>query len=131
MEALGTYLTEKQEVADRAASWLILNLPTIPMSPMTCNQSPCGAGTAKGSLDIKYLSERYAKGTKQVNEYMTTHQRYVQLDSLDSGLPDAISHLQTRAGPNKFLGGCFHEVTRGVVSLKACGCFHHLPSNHR
>ena len=38
---------------------------------------------------------------------MTVHQRYVQLDSLDSGLPDTIAHMQRHGGANQFLGKLF------------------------
>ena len=54
-------------------------------------------------MDLKYLAERYERGCKKVQEYMEIRQRYIQLDSLDSGLPDIISSMQEQGG-NKFLG---------------------------
>ena len=54
-------------------------------------------------MDLKYLAERYERGCKKVQEYMGVHQRYIQLDSLDSGLPDMISSMQEQGG-NKCLG---------------------------
>ena len=58
---------------------------------------------AEGNLDIKYLTERYNKGVKRVEDFMAVHQRYIQLDSLDSGLPDTIAHMQKNSGANPFL----------------------------
>ena len=58
-------------------------------------------------MDIQYLTGRYERGVRRVEEYMTVHQRYVQLDSLDSGLPDTIAHMQRQGGANQFLGKLF------------------------
>lgn len=57
----------------------------------------------KGNLDIKYLSERYETGVRKCENFMRTHQRYVQLTSMDSGLPDTIGLMQDSGSSNKLL----------------------------
>ena len=50
--------------------------------------------TCQGSLDLKYLSDRYKKGVNKVEEYMQSSQRYIMVRSLDDGVPDLMQQIQ-------------------------------------
>ncbi|CAK9101849.1 Uncharacterized protein SCF082_LOCUS47616, partial [Durusdinium trenchii] len=50
----------------------------------------------QGSLDMKYLSTRYERGVKKVEELMTDHQRYVHCASLADALPDFMRSLNEK-----------------------------------
>ena len=52
--------------------------------------------TCEGSLDMKYLSTRYERGVKKVEEFMTDHQRYVHCASLADALPDFMRSLNEK-----------------------------------
>ena len=54
----------------------------------------------QGSLDVRYLSERYNKGTGKVAEYSSVHQRYVLVKRMEDCLPDILGHIQTTIGPS-------------------------------
>ncbi len=57
----------------------------------------------QGNLDLRYLSDRYERGVKRIEEYMSKHQRYAEYNDINAGLPDFLSLMQTEGGPHKFL----------------------------
>lgn len=50
-------------------------------------------GLAQGSLDVKYLSDRYQKGLQQVANLLEKTQRFVHVDSLNLAGNDAVAQL--------------------------------------
>lgn len=53
---------------------------------------------------MKYLEDRYSKGTAKVHAYMQTHQRYVLLNSLTDALPDYVEKVAELGGQSTPLG---------------------------
>lgn len=53
---------------------------------------------AKANLDIKYLTDRYSRGTAKIKDYCDTHQRYIQVKSLEDCVPDFLEQVQRQGG---------------------------------
>ena len=51
----------------------------------------------QGSLDVKYLADRYNVGVTRVTDYMSVHQRYVKLAALEDGLPDQLTAVRAQS----------------------------------
>lgn len=52
----------------------------------------------EGSLDVRYLAERYQRGVSKVDGWMKTHQRYEQVTELSFALPDFLGTMQNEGG---------------------------------
>jgi len=57
----------------------------------------------QGSLDVRYLTDRYQRGVKFIETYTENHQRYLEMPDLAAGLPDFLSAMQKEGGVNKLL----------------------------
>lgn len=55
----------------------------------------------QAKLDVKYLASRYDRGEKRVKEIMQRSQRYIAVDSLQSGLPNLLQHLNAEGADTR------------------------------
>ena len=60
----------------------------------------------QGSLDVKYLQDRYAKGMDRVNTLMKHSQRFMCVDDLMEAGNDVIAQLNQH-GTQSLLGNIF------------------------
>lgn len=66
----------------------------------------------EGSLDIQFLSSRFEKGTKRVNEFAELNHLYIESDGLLNVQPDCLKFMATSAaalGNSTFLGSNWYK----------------------
>ena len=71
------------------------------MSLSLKNLTLLNAACTEGGLDVKYLSDRYGRGTTKVKSFMELHQRYVQVTSVEDSLPDVLEQMQHQGGSSQ------------------------------
>jgi len=52
----------------------------------------------EGALDLQYLSTRFARGTREVAEYMASNHRYVTVNELADAHADQIKFQREQGG---------------------------------
>ena len=53
----------------------------------------------QGSLDVKYLEDRYNRGLARVESFMRDSQRYMPMKQLEDSLPDILQAIQNPERP--------------------------------
>lgn len=58
----------------------------------------------QGTLDLKYLADRYQRGKQAVEDMMSVSQRYLNYKTLEDCLPDLLQTIQGPRQPATSLG---------------------------
>ena len=96
---------------------------------------------AQGSLDLKYLADRYERGLLEVKKLFAIHQRFVYVESLNEATGDVVS-MQAKMNNSSCRGGfrghrfnikddpldprCNHLASPCLVNLYISSCVCHL-----
>lgn len=94
LSVLGEYFAEKQEFHNRQEQNSKFYPSLEARHDFRKLYIPLRVLGAQGSLDMKYLTDRYNRGRARVAELMQDSQRYVAVRELDEALPDILKVIQ-------------------------------------